>query len=494
MASTDNPLATGPLTETTAFRAMVQNGVCASVTSSAATVAVDSTPPVLSAPTNFTVNCSSPWSFGTPVAVDTGLPGVLVYDNSVNDLLTRFETGTNELGNEILLAGDERYLQGFSYEFWTTNLTGSSSFEGTNVTVRLRFYANDGTNFNGYPTPGTLLYDSGEFWLGTGTTPRATVVYDEFDLWLYALYPLMDLLPSSFTWTVQFSGLGAHDRAGVDLYSPPVVGQSYGDFWLRTDSSWELRTLVGLAADIAARAIASTNRVTISVVSTVTNANSGGSFVATRTWMATDACGNSSTCSQSVTVEGLPAITADITNQTVCAGAAVTWSVGAAGHRLELSMAAGWDQSGGGSGELHGDDQRDADQQRGGVGGCFGGGPGVCLRCERKLHSGSHFQQGVPDSGPASSGRHCYCRNLAGLQRQHDDHRPERSSRDDCGVAVLDGRWEQLGGSGFNRQPAGDGTADDGDGVPGGGAKRDLCVGHVDRGHGDDRHPACGYH
>ena len=108
-----------------------------------------------------------------------------------------------------MLAGKERYLEGFSYEFWTTNLTGSSSFEGTNVTVRLRFYANDGTNFNGYPTPGTLLYDSGEFWLGTETTPRATVVYDEFDLWLYALYPLMDAMPSSFTWTVQFSGLGA---------------------------------------------------------------------------------------------------------------------------------------------------------------------------------------------------------------------------------------------------------------------------------------------
>ena len=103
------------------------------------------------------------------------------------------------------------------------------------MTVRLRFYANDGTNFNGYPTPGTLLYDSGEFWLGTGTTPRATVIYDEFDLWLYALYPLMDALPSSFTWTVQFSGLGAHDQVGVDLYSPPVIGQSYGDFWLRTE-------------------------------------------------------------------------------------------------------------------------------------------------------------------------------------------------------------------------------------------------------------------
>ena len=304
--STDNPLTTSNLTVTTVFRAVVTNGACGPVYSSEVVVTLDVTPPVLVAPTNFTVVGLSPWSFGTPRAVDNGLEGVVVYDNSVNDLGSRFETGTNEVGNEIILAGTERYLEGFSYEFWSTNLTGSPWFEGTNVTVRLRFYANDGTNFNGYATPQMLLYDSGEFWLGMETKPRATVVYDEFDLWLYALYPLMDLLPPNFTWTVQFSGLGEHDRVGVDLYSPPVIGRSYGDFWLRTDEGWQLREIAGLPTDIAARAIASTNRVTITVLSTVTNASFGDGFVATRTWVATDACGNSSTCAQSVTVIAVP--------------------------------------------------------------------------------------------------------------------------------------------------------------------------------------------
>ena len=332
--STDNPLTASNLTVTTVFRAVVTNGICGTAYSSEAVVALDTTPPVMVAPTNFTVNCSSSWSFGTPLAVDNGLDGVVVYDNSVNDLVSRFDTGTNEVGNEIILAGTERYLEGFSFEFWSTNLTGAPWLEGTNVSVRLRFYANDGTNFSGYATPRTVLYDSGEFWLGTDTRPRATVVYDEFDLWLYAWQPLMDLLPPTFTWTVQFSGLGASDRVGVDLYSPPVIGRSYGDFWLRTDEGWQLREISGLPTDIAARAIASTNRVTISVVSTVTNASSATSFVATRTWMATDACGNSSTCAQSVTVEGGPVITSDLTNQTVCAGSAVAWSVAATGSGL----------------------------------------------------------------------------------------------------------------------------------------------------------------
>jgi uncharacterized repeat protein (TIGR01451 family) len=265
---------------------------------------VDTTPPVILCPGNLTVACSSPWSFGTPHAADRGLGGVLVYDNSTNDLRTRFDAGTNEVGNEIILAGTERYLMGFSYEFWSTNVTGSPLFEGTNVTARLRFYANDGPDFNGYPTPGTVLYDSGEFWLEMGTTPRATLIYDEFDLWLYALYPLMDALPTNFTWTVQFSGLGTNDRAGVDLYSPPVIGQSYGDFWLRTNGGWQLRTDPAVEMDMAARAKASTNRVVITELSTVTNAVPGSGFVVTRFWRATDACGNSSDCSQTVTVTG----------------------------------------------------------------------------------------------------------------------------------------------------------------------------------------------
>jgi len=45
------------------------------------------------------------------------------------------------------------------FEYWGINRT-QEEFEGE-VQARVRFYANDGPPFSGYPTPGTVLYDSG---------------------------------------------------------------------------------------------------------------------------------------------------------------------------------------------------------------------------------------------------------------------------------------------------------------------------------------------
>src|SRR5438445_11555785 len=85
-----------------------------------------------------------------------------IYNNSTNDLLTRFNPGTLEVGDEIILASSARYLTNFSFEFWGTNTANPSAFSGS-VTATVRFYLNDGTLFNGYAAPGTLLYTSGPF-------------------------------------------------------------------------------------------------------------------------------------------------------------------------------------------------------------------------------------------------------------------------------------------------------------------------------------------
>src|SRR5204863_281942 len=68
--------------------------------------------------------------------------------------------------------------------------------------------------------------------------------------------------------------------------------------------------------------------VTIAIVSTVTNtaAHCDGTFDATRTWQATDACGNFSRCSQKVTIVDTtaPVITCSNTNKTIQLG--VAWA------------------------------------------------------------------------------------------------------------------------------------------------------------------------
>ncbi len=162
----------------------------------------------------------------------------LVYDNSANDLLVRFDPGPLEVGNEIVLAEPIIRLSEFSFEWWGTN-SGGGPFAG-NVQVQLRFYMNDGPLVSGYPAPGTLLFDSGPF--SIPASPRATLIYTETDFIDLALVSLVMPVPESFTWSVQFSGMGPGDTAGLDLYYPAVVGQNYGDYWERNGGGWLLKT------------------------------------------------------------------------------------------------------------------------------------------------------------------------------------------------------------------------------------------------------------
>ena len=185
----------------------------------------------------------------------------VIYNNSANDLVTRFAPGTATVGDEILLGGTSRYLTQFDFEYWGTNTASPAAFTGR-VSADVRIYLNDGAPFNGYATPGTVLWDSGSFGLNTadgfGPTPRSTIVFSVAT----GDFPSTGLfLPSSdLTWTVQFSGMGGTDSVGLDLYSPPTVGADYPDYWQNSGSGWQLLTNT-VAMNFGARMFASADPV-----------------------------------------------------------------------------------------------------------------------------------------------------------------------------------------------------------------------------------------
>jgi hypothetical protein len=164
----------------------------------------------------------------------------IVYNNSSNDLTNNFNPGLLEVGDQIILGGATRQITNFIFQYYGVNFSGDEA-------VRLRFYANDGAPFNGYATPGTVLYDSG-FFTGIGSTPRNTIIYDRSTLNGGVN------VPDEFTWSVLFTGIGAGESAGVTLYDPPTTGSSYPDYWEFSSGSWSLKTNAVYNMNFAARA------------------------------------------------------------------------------------------------------------------------------------------------------------------------------------------------------------------------------------------------
>ena len=186
------------------------------------------------------------WLAILAITIGVKLYAGTIYDNSVNDLSTRFKPGSLEVGDEIILSVTDpsRYLQTFSFEYYGTNTVGAS-FSGS-VTAQVRLYLNDGAPFNGYPTPGTVLYDSTPFAITTTPLGRATLNFTagtDFPVGGLFLPGPGGTLLTNMTFSVQFSGMGPTDEAGLDLYSPPVVGGNYPDYW-ENNGGWMLQTNV----------------------------------------------------------------------------------------------------------------------------------------------------------------------------------------------------------------------------------------------------------
>ncbi|HZR19638.1 MAG TPA: immunoglobulin domain-containing protein, partial [Verrucomicrobiae bacterium] len=292
-------------------------------TCSQTVMVLDPAAPSMSCPTDKTVLAGTSWSFDLPSARESGATEALVYDNLTNALGQSFDPGAVEVGNQIALGGINRYPSHFTIEYWGTNAT-QSTFSGS-VTARVRFYLNDGqTSSVSLELPGTLFYDSGP--MPINAADRGTIDLKEFQL--SAAKPLAGALPASFTWTVQFQGLGTGDAAGLNLYGPPVLGDAAAGYWAFQTNGWVAQGAVGQGFGSQLAALSS--GVNLSVLNTTTNSQCLETYTVTRSWQALDSCSNAAVCSQTVTVVNPvpPLITSQPHDQQTGLGQTVQLAVG----------------------------------------------------------------------------------------------------------------------------------------------------------------------
>jgi hypothetical protein len=161
----------------------------------------------------------------------------LVYNNGVSYSGLYLNPGTNEVGDEILLGAGPRIASTFQFEYYSSAFVGG----GTLNEFRIQFYQNNGTPLGASTfLPNTVFYNSDWQTLAAPTDPSGRNTYF-FDL-SYTNFTV----PDRFTWTVQFRGIDAGETNGVSIYDPPAIGNNFDDYWLRTQTGWELRNTNGV--------------------------------------------------------------------------------------------------------------------------------------------------------------------------------------------------------------------------------------------------------
>ncbi|MCC7373913.1 MAG: hypothetical protein IT581_04600 [Verrucomicrobiales bacterium] len=164
----------------------------------------------------------------------------LIYDNSKNDL-NLFLSRTEEFGDEIDFAGTARVVTSMAFQVFGENALP------VNAQARFRLYRANGplppAPEPQVPPPGDLLFQSADVDLQPGV--QAVRIVD-----------LAIPVPNRVMWTVEFLNIGSQpgQRAGLQVYHPPVVGRSFKDYWVKEPTRWRLYLLdAGKSASFAAR-------------------------------------------------------------------------------------------------------------------------------------------------------------------------------------------------------------------------------------------------
>ena len=177
-----------------------------------------------------TLDVTDPKKLGLTLEItdypDHGRIDELVYSAGSSNQEFYFPMGT-EIGDEILPGTMGRRLTDFEFELW------SAYRENDNPAAVLKIYNNDGNlaeGGSGQRQPGTVLYESDAVVLTGGFQ---TVSLEDINI----------DVSSSLTWSVKFSGLSgaSNSRAGLVYAGDPVVGESYDNYWEKTNGAWELK-------------------------------------------------------------------------------------------------------------------------------------------------------------------------------------------------------------------------------------------------------------
>jgi len=177
---------------------------------------------------------------GVFLTTSVAVYGATLYQNTTNDTgnSLNFVNGVT-IGNEIVLGNGSpsAIVTNFSFEIYST----LAAFAGNNVQMNVFLYNNNGTNFNGFATPGTTpLYSSGLFTLQTPLSSPSGLDAVQLN---FNLSSTPVSVSSNFTFAAVVTGLAASDKVGMELFDPASVGLNHEDYWVNDNGSgWVLKT------------------------------------------------------------------------------------------------------------------------------------------------------------------------------------------------------------------------------------------------------------
>jgi len=237
---------------------------------------VDTTPPVLTCGTNRIVEYGTAWSFDTPTAFDL--------DDGTNVAVVVVGTVTNALCGNTFAA--TRTWQAIDSCNNTNTCSQTITLVDTTPPV-----LTSGTN---------RIVECGTVW--DFDTPTAFDLNDGTNVAVVVVGTVTNALcGNTFAATRTWQAVDSCNNTNTCNQTITIVDTTPPVLTCGTNRSVECGTPWSFDTPTATDLCGGTN-VVVEIVGTVTNYLIGDTYAATRTWRATDACSNSATCSQTITL------------------------------------------------------------------------------------------------------------------------------------------------------------------------------------------------